>query len=131
MNSINLTGNLTKDIEIKQSNAGKTVATFDIAVKRPYSNETDFFHCVAWEQKAEYLSKYARKGSKIGVTGHLIARKWQDKNGSNRITYEVNCDSVEAHTNAPQSTETYNPYNSTSSAEIDMKDIRTDDPLPF
>jgi single-strand DNA-binding protein len=135
MNSINLTGNLTKDIEVKQTNSGKTVATFDIAVKRPHSNETDFLTCVAWQSQAEYLSKYAKKGSRISVTGYITTRKWQDKNGTNRTAYEVTCDAVECLSNTPQSTETYNPYtNPTHPSKIEMNDIRavdTDEDLPF
>ena len=134
MNSINLTGNLTKDIEVRQTNSGKAVTTFDVAVKRPFSNETDFISCIAWEQKAEYLSKYAAKGTKVAVSGYITTRKWQDKNGANHIAYEVNCDSVEAFKNTPQSTETYNPYtNPSHPSKIDMKDIRaeTDEDLPF
>lgn len=132
MNTINLTGNLTKEIEIKQTNSGKTVATFDIAVKRPHSNETDFITCIAWEAKAEYLSKYAKKGSRIAVTGYITTRKWQDKNGTNRTAYEVTCDAVETLTNSLQSTETYNPYtNTTTPSTINMSDISTDESLPF
>lgn len=132
MNSINLTGNLTKDIELKQTNSGKTVATFDIAIKRPYSNETDFLACIAWESKAEYLSKYANKGSRVAVSGYITTRKWQDKNGMNRTAYEVICDAVECLSNAPQSTETHNPYQVPNlSSKIDMSEIETDADLPF
>lgn len=135
MNSINLTGNLTKDIELKQTNSGKTVATFDIAVKRPRSNETDFITCIAWEQRAEYLSKYANKGSRVAVSGYITTRKWQDKNGTNRTAYEVTCDAVECLSNSLQSTETYNPYtNPTHPSKIEMSDIGavdTDADLPF
>ena len=131
MNSINLTGNLTKDIEVRQTNSGKAVTTFDVAVKRPFSNETDFISCIAWEQKAEYLYKYAAKGTKVAVSGYITTRKWQDKNGANHIAYEVNCDGVEAFKNASQSTETYNPYNdSPKPSKINMSDIPTEG-LPF
>ena len=132
MNSFNITGNLCKDIELKQAKNGKSVTTFDVAVRRPYSTETDFFTCEAWEQKAEYLSKYAKKGTKVSVSGYMTTRKWTDNNGVNRTVYEVKCENVEALTNAPQSTETINPYNNaTLPPTINMDEIKTDEDLPF
>jgi single-strand DNA-binding protein len=136
MNSFNITGNLCKDIELKQAKNGKTVATFDIAVKRPYSStESDFFTCVAWEKKAEYLHQYAKKGSRVAVSGYITTRKWTDKNGANRTSYEVQCEGVETLSNSTQSTETYNPYNNpTPPFQINMADIstvETDEDLPF
>lgn len=136
MNSFNITGNLCTDIELKQAKNGKTVATFDIAVKRPYSStESDFFTCVAWEKKAEYLHQYAKKGSRVAVSGYITTRKWTDKNGANRTSYEVQCEGVEALSNSTQSHETITPTtNPTPPSQINMADIstvETDEDLPF
>ena len=96
MNVICITGNITKELEIKQTQSGKSVVNFDVAVKRPMQKDTtDFFTVVAWNQTAEYLGKYAKKGSRVAVTGKLTTRKWQDQNGNNRIAYEIVADSAE------------------------------------
>ena len=96
MNSVNFTGNVCNDIELKNTQSGKAVVSLNLAVKRPYSKDTtDFIPLVCWDKSAEYLSRYARKGSKIAVSGKLTTRKYQDKDGHNRTAFEVVCDSVE------------------------------------
>lgn len=96
MNSINLTGNISHDLELKQTTGGKSVLSFNLAVNRPFTkNVTDFIPIVAWEQAAEYLAKYAHKGSKIAVSGKLTTRSYEDKNGNKRTAYEVYADGVE------------------------------------
>jgi single-strand DNA-binding protein len=96
MNSINLTGNICNDLELKSTQSGKSVITLNLAVKRPFAKDTtDFIPLVVWDKNAEYLSRYARKGSKIAVSGKLTTRKYQDKDGNNRTAFEVVCDAVE------------------------------------
>lgn len=96
MNSINLTGNICNDLEVKNTPNGKAVLSFNLAVKRPFTKDTtDFIPMVVWEQGAEYLGKYGRKGSRVAVSGKLTTRKYQDKTGNNRTVYEVVCDTVE------------------------------------
>ena len=96
MNTVNLIGNICNDLEIKATSSGKSVVQFNLAVSRPFAKDTtDFIPLVVWNQTAEFLCKYARKGSKIAVTGKLTSRKWQDANGNNRVSYEVVCDTAE------------------------------------
>lgn len=98
MNSINLTGNICNDLELKTTPTGKSVTQFTLAVKRPFTTDvTDFIPLVVWNQPAEYLCKYAKKGSKIAASGKLTTRKYQDKDGNNRTAFEVVCDAVEIH----------------------------------
>ena len=96
MNVIILTGNICNDIELRQTATGKAVTQFNLAVKRPYAKDTtDFIPCVVWNQQAEFLGKYAHKGSKVGVTGKLTSRSYEDKQGNKRTAYEVIADTVE------------------------------------
>lgn len=89
MNKIILMGNTTKDIELRKTNSGKSVAAFSLAVKRPFTQDTtDFFNCVAWERTAETLSDYVKKGTKILVEGYLTNREYE-KDGAKRIITEV------------------------------------------
>lgn len=114
MNAVNLTGRLTSDIELKTTQNGKSVCSYTLAVNRPkVKDTTDFIVCVTWNQGAEYLSNYAHKGDKVGVTGVLTSRKWQDQNGNNRISYEVVTDTVEILSNVSNSTNGGQATNST------------------
>lgn len=96
MNSINLIGNICNDLEVKTTQSGKSVVSFNLAVKRPFTKDTtDFIPVVVWEQGAQYLSRYGKKGSRCAVGGKLTTRKYQDKDGNNRTAYEVIADTVE------------------------------------
>ena len=95
MNSINIVGRLVQDPELKTTNSGKSVCSFTLAVNRPrVKDTTDFINCVAWNQSAEYLTNYGRKGSLVAVTGVLTSRKYDDKDGNHRTAFEVVCDLV-------------------------------------
>ena len=96
MNVVNLIGRLTKEIELRRTDSGKAVASYSLAVKRPrVADTTDFIELVTWEQGAEYLAKYAHKGDIVGATGTLQPRKWTDKEGKQRTSWEVVTTSVE------------------------------------
>lgn len=135
MNSINLIGNICNDIEMRQTSTGKSVVQVNLAVKRPYAKDiTDFIPCVVWNQQAEFLGKYAHKGSKIAVTGKLTSRQYEDKQGNKRTAYEVVCDTVElldskreqAQNEAAQPTFASAPMETPNFQELD-----NDDDLPF
>ncbi len=144
MNSINLIGNICNDVELKQTNSGKSVVQFNLAVNRPFTKDiTDFIPVVVWNQPAEYLSRYARKGTKIAVSGKLTTRKYEDKNGNNRVAYEVVADSAEiceprgensasVGTNASAPTN-YIPdaYKPNQTAQTSFELVEQDDDLPF
>ena len=96
MNIIAIKGRLVRDPEIRQTQSGVSVTNITVAVDRSYSaggeKQTDFFDCVFWRQGAEFVSKYFKKGKEIIVTGEMQSRKWQDKDGNNRISWEIqNC----------------------------------------
>lgn len=154
MNNITMTGRLTAQPELKSTQSGVSVCSFTLAVKRPRTkDETDFIPCNAWRQSAEFLCNYGTKGSMVGVTGSLTSRKWQDKDGNNRVSYEVVCDTVElleskggaqagnntaATANAPQNSaqpafapaSQYVPEQYQSSAP-QMQELGDDEDLPF
>lgn len=94
LNRVVLMGRLTRDPELKHTQAGTPVCTITLAVERNSGTpgeprEADFFDCVCWNQKGEFVSRWFHKGQLVAVEGHLQSRKWQDKNGQNRVTYEV------------------------------------------
>lgn len=93
MNNVSLMGRLTADPELKQTYNGVSVLSFCIAVDRPYSKDgnqqADFINVVAWRQTAEFVSKYFSKGQMIALEGCIQTRPYEDKNGNNRIAFEV------------------------------------------
>ncbi len=142
MNSINLTGRLTADPELKQTQTGKSVCSFCIAVKRPnVRNTTDFINCVAWEKTAEFVSRYFSKGKAIEVGGCLTSRKWEDGNGNKRTAFEVLCDRCEFGESKSESenvskTEQITTNTDQSVSYFDestahFEEIGPDDDLPF
>ena len=97
MNLIVIKGRLVRDPELRQTGNGTSVCTVDLAVDRPYSKEkeTDFFTVVFWRQAAEFVAQYFTKGREMLVQGEMQSRKYEDKEGNNRIAWEVKADRVE------------------------------------
>lgn len=97
LNHVFLQGRLVRDVELRSTQSGTSVATLTIAVDRDYardgaSDKTDFVNVVCWKQTAEFASKYMSKGSMVVVSGRLESRKWEDKAGQKRTEWEVVAD---------------------------------------
>lgn len=93
LNSIQIQGRLAKDPELKSTNSGKKVCTFDLAVDRDFGGsdgkrETDWITIVTWEKTAEFVCRYFHKGSQMLVNGRLQTRTYES-NGQKRKAYEV------------------------------------------
>ncbi|MGP1494761.1 MAG: single-stranded DNA-binding protein [Streptobacillus sp.] len=90
MNYVSLLGRLTRDVEVTYTQSGKAYARFSIAVSRGTSNrdEVDFINCIAWEKRAETISQYFKKGSRILVQGRITTGSYE-KNGETRYTTDV------------------------------------------
>ena len=100
LNHIVIMGRLTRDPELRTTQAGVSVTSFTVAVDRDFGGrdggerQTDFIDCVAWRSTGEFVSKYFHKGSMMVVSGRLQSRKWQDREGNNRTSWEINADNV-------------------------------------
>lgn len=92
-NLVVLTGRLTSDPELKTTQSNVSVTSFCIAVQRRYKSGeepiTDFINIVAWRNTAEFVAKYFKKGNMIGIEGSIQTRKYTDKDGNNRVAFEV------------------------------------------
>lgn len=101
MNTVNLTGRLTKQPEVNQlPNGGKSYSRFTIAVNRSFSNqqgdrEADFINCVAWGKLAENLATYQKKGSLIGVTGRIQTGSYIGQDSKKVYTTDVVASDIE------------------------------------
>ena len=95
MNTVNLIGHLTSDIETRYSPNGNPVANFGIAVNRRYrqgdeiKQETTFVDLVAFNRTAEIAQEYLGKGRPVGIEGRLRFRSWETQGGDKRSKLEV------------------------------------------
>ena len=79
MNKALLIGNITNELELRKTQTGKSVLSFTVAVNEGYGDKktTDYIDCRAWENVAENVAKYCRKGSKIYVEGKTKATPYE------------------------------------------------------
>lgn len=98
INNTVLVGRITRDPELKKTQNGNSVVSFTLAVNRKFSqeNEADFINCVAWNQTADFLANYIKKGALLGVEGRIQSRTYEDKGGNTVFVQEVVTNSVQA-----------------------------------
>lgn len=103
LNRVVLVGNLTRDVEMRFTPAGKPVARFGIAVNRiPYTNDqgervegVDFFNVVVFGRQAETAHQYLAKGRGVAIDGRLRYNAWETEDGQKRSTVEINAQNVQ------------------------------------
>lgn len=93
MNIVILHGRLTADPTIRQSNSGKSIAGFSVAVDgykdKDGNKQTDFIRCTAFGQTADMLARYWTKGKEIALEGNLRQNDYTDNNGTKHNSYQV------------------------------------------
>lgn len=99
MNRLFITGNCTKDPEVRSTPNGKTVCTFTVAVNRRKKvegqPETDYFRVTAWDALGENCGKYLVKGKKVAVVGAVSVHAFTTQKGEAGASLEVNASEVE------------------------------------
>jgi single-strand DNA-binding protein len=139
MNVIILTGNATKDLEIRFNQSGTAIANGTIAVRRDYKNqqgeyETDFHNFVVIGKLGEVMANHIQKGDKFGIKGKLQNRVWEKDNGEKKYFTEVLVDGFD-FPNKPKGGQSHNQASGTkdnedpfaNNGQIDI----SDDDLPF
>ena len=94
MNKVILMGRLTRDVEMRQTPNGVSLARFSIAVTRRFKNsngeyDADFINCIAWRKTGEFIARYFQKGSMIAVVGSIQTRSWDGNDGKKQYATEV------------------------------------------
>jgi single-strand DNA-binding protein len=96
INKAILIGNLGADPEIRYTQSGTQVATFNIATTERWKGQdgqmqesTEWHRIVAWNRLAEICGEYLNKGSRVYIEGKIQTRKWQDQNGNDKYTTEI------------------------------------------
>ncbi len=99
LNRVILIGRLTRDPELRYTPSGSAVASFTLAVDRPFTNgrgerETDFIQITVWRKLGETVSQYVSKGRLVAVEGRLQIRTYETKDGTHGRVAEVVASSV-------------------------------------
>lgn len=94
INRAALTGRLTKDIELRYTQSGKAVGSFNLAVNRQFTNannerEADFINCVIWGKSAENFASFTHKGALVGIDGRIQTRNYENNQGQRIYVTEV------------------------------------------
>jgi single-strand DNA-binding protein len=143
LNKVIIMGNISNEVELKQTQSGTSVCSFNVAVNRyskdPNEKKVDFLTVVAWGPKAEFVCKYFKKGQAIIVCGRLENREWTDKQGNKRISTEIIAEeisfaggkesSAEAKSEAPA--QHYIPAAYSTENSQNFEEIPGDEQLPF
>jgi len=98
MNKVFLSGNLTRDVEVRYTQTGKAFARMGMAVRRQFSKDkdaVDFFNLVAWDKTPEFCGKYFVKGSRVLVEGRLQTSTYENKDGVKVNAVDVVIDNIE------------------------------------
>ena len=142
MNKVIITGRLTSDPEIRQTQSGVASCRFTVAVNRRFKNdkgeyETDFISCQAWRQTAEFVAKYFSKGSMICIDGTLRTGSYKDKNHSDvtHYTTDVLVENVEfcggKKEQEPEYKENIDQSVQKTGSLADFEEILSDGDVPF
>lgn len=103
-NTLMISGRITKDLDPKQTQNGKTVLPFDVAVQREYKNkstneyDTDFIQCLAVGPTAEFLVKHANKGYFVSLQGRLQNNNYERQDGTTNYGQQMIVSQVDAPT---------------------------------
>jgi len=97
INKVILIGNLGSDPELKYTGSGVPVCSFNVATSEKWKDkntgelqqQTEWHRIVVWKQQAEACGEHLKKGASVYIEGKLQYKKWQDKDGNDRITAEI------------------------------------------
>lgn len=156
LNRCDFIGRLGADPEMRYTQSGDAVTTLRIAVSETWTDKasgdrkekTEWVPCVMWRKLAEVAQKYLHKGDRVYISGQLKTRKWQDSNGQDRYTTEIQCrnmqmlggDGARTHSQAADAHAGGNPRHShtpdskaahKASAAAQQPAPEFDDDLPF
>lgn len=124
MNNVVLIGRLTKDPELKYSQAGKAYCRFTVAVNRDFNKEeADFINCLAFGKTAETIAEWLGKGRRIALQGRIQTGSYQNSNGDTVYTTEVVADRFEFIDSARSETSKNQSYSNNDDVLDDNDDF--------
>ena len=116
LNKAQVIGNITQDLELKQTPNGQNVVSFSIATNRSWTDasgmrqeQTEFHNVVLWGKLAEIAGQYAGKWKKVYIEGRLQTRNWEAQDGTKRYRTEIVGENIILLWAKGESTEWYTP----------------------
>lgn len=94
MNSLTITGNLTRDAELRSLNDGTAVLSFAVADNQGKDKTAIFWNCSLFGKRADSLQQYLTKGQQVTVIGTVSERGWTDKDGNKRKSMDVRVNDI-------------------------------------
>lgn len=140
VNKVILVGRLGKDPDVRYTPSGDAVAELSLATSEKYKNQegdyverTEWHRCIVWRQKAEFAKQYLNKGQLVYAEGKLQTRKWQDKNGNNRYTTEIQVNTLTplGSWGKNQNSGQQNNYSQPQNQNPQVQDNAEEDDIPF
>lgn len=136
MNKVILTGNIVRDIELTQSQNNNAVVSNCIAVRREFKNpngeyDSDFINFVAWNNQANYLANYAKKGDRVELVGRWQTRNYQNQQGVTVYVNEVVVESITAFSKEPKQDQEQKPKLQDQPKYTDSFNEISEEDLPF
>ena len=124
MNHVTLMGRLTRDPELKYSQAGKAYCRFTVAINREFNREeADFINCLAFGKTAETIAEWLGKGRRIAIVGRIQTGNYENKNGEKVNTFEVVADRFEFVDSARSETSKNQSYSNNDDVLDDNDDF--------
>ena len=134
VNKVMLIGNLGKDPELRKTQNGTSVANFSIAITEYYKDKdgnkqtsTEWVNIEVWGRTAEFVGKYARKGSQVFVDGKIKTKQWKKDNGDTMYQTVINAQSIDLLGSKPSG----NNQQQQKNVEPASAMIPQEDDLPF
>lgn len=135
-NTVFLTGRIGQPLEIKTTQSGYKILDVSLAVNRNVKKgndwvvETDWHNVTIWGGTAEYIAKYAQKGTKLLVEGELRTQQYETKDGQKRVKVFINALKVQIFpTGKNNESENVEPYSTNTPSGIEDFDVNSD--IPF
>lgn len=137
VNKVIIVGNLGADPEIRYGQSGDAIANLKIATTESWKDkssgekkeETEWHRVTMFKRLAEIAGQYLKKGSQVYIEGKLKTRKWQDKDGNDRYTTEINADEMKMLGNRDRGGEDDKPAGVHGGGST--KKPSSDDDIPF
>lgn len=102
VNSVTISGNLTRDADLRETQSGGSVCKFSVAVNERRRNQNgewedraNFIDCAMFGKRAEAVSRYLQKGTKVCAAGKLSQNSWTDNGGNKRSSISVVVSEIE------------------------------------
>ena len=137
INKVIIVGRLGNDPEIRTMPNGEAVANISVATSETWADKntgerretTEWHRIVFYRRQAEVVGEYLHKGSQIYVEGRLKTRKWQDQNGQDRYTTEIQGDVMQMLDSRQSGEQKDNPSQAIQQPAGNQSDF--DDDIPF